>query len=42
MKTTLRLLKWLGLGLLGLILLALSIYALLPKGPREETTAAGK
>lgn len=35
MQTVLRILKWLGLGLLGLILLAFITYALLPKGPRD-------
>ncbi|PWH17620.1 MAG: gamma-glutamyltransferase [Anaerolineae bacterium] len=35
MKTFLRILKMLGLGLLGLIGLALVVYALLPKGPRD-------
>lgn len=35
MKTLLRILQWLGLGLLGLIVLGLVVYALLPKGPRD-------
>ncbi len=35
MQTFLRLLKWIGLSLLGLIVLALAIFALLPKGPRD-------
>src|SRR5512132_4389068 len=30
-----RIFKWLGIGLLSLILLALIVYAFLPKGPRD-------
>ena len=30
-----RIFKWIGLGLLSLILLALIVYAFLPKGPRD-------
>lgn len=35
MQTLFRILKWIGLGLLGLVVLALIVYALLPKGPRD-------
>lgn len=35
MQTVLRIFKWIGLSLLGLVLLALVVYALLPKGPRD-------
>jgi len=35
MQTFFRLLKWIGLGLLGLVVLALIVFALLPKGPRD-------
>ena len=30
-----RILKWIGLGFLALILIAVIVYAFLPKGPRD-------
>ncbi len=35
MKRFLNMLKWIGLSLLGLVILSLVVYALLPKGPRD-------
>ena len=35
MKKLLRFLKWAGIALLGLIVVALVVYAFLPKGPRD-------
>ncbi len=35
MKTLLKILKWTGVVLLGLIVVALVVYAFLPKGPRD-------
>ncbi len=35
MKTILRIVQWLLLGLLGLVVLAVGVYLLLPKGPRD-------